>query len=143
VLFASRGESAVRRPPQGWLRISSRAALRCVKRKCKRKYGAVPALAGYADGATVSFDDGFRNRQSHASTLHEIALILAAIKFVKDQPEFDVLDSRPVIRNAGRKKIPAGFSRDGNRLVLRGVSIGVFDQADKNIFYTIKISKHM
>ena len=85
------------------------------------------ALAGDADRSAVRLNDRFGDRQPHPSSLNKITLILPPIEFVKDQPQFHILDARPFVGDAGKYNIPVGLRGDGNRLLLRRISIGIFD----------------
>src|SRR5271157_1876650 len=53
-------------------------------RQTKIRNRPVPQLAGDAESPTVSFDDDFADRQSHAGSGDLHALILSAIQFFED-----------------------------------------------------------
>jgi len=42
-------------------------------------------LAGHSDAASVRFDDGLCDRQTHTGSLNSRSLVSAAIKLVEDQ----------------------------------------------------------
>ena len=94
------GSSSTTRMVAAFMRHRGSAA---IERQREGEHRAVPELAGHADGAAVSFHDGLGDRQAHARALHQITLVLAAIKLVEDQTQFHLLDSRPAIGHADRQ----------------------------------------
>src|SRR5258708_28917857 len=75
------------------------------ERQMESKNRAMIELAGHADGAAVSFHDGFRNRQSHSSSLNDRALVFAAIEFVEDEALLHCFDTGAMIGDAEQYEI--------------------------------------
>src|SRR5882672_9715731 len=106
---AARGGLVERRQQLEFWRKSSVVGPRPHCWQSESKNRAMIELAGHADGAAVSFHNGFGNRQSHSSTLDDGALIFAAIKFVEDQTLFHSVNSWTLIGNAEHDRTPVIF----------------------------------
>ena len=75
----------------------------------------MPKLAGHSQSASVRFDNGLGDRQSHAGSLHSIALISSAIELVEDERLLKVINARSPIAHTGHKFPIAHFRTDRNR----------------------------
>ena len=71
-------------------------------------------LAGHANRATVRLHDGFGDGQAHAGALDQIALILPAVKLVKNQAHFQLINARSAIRHGGGQQISRHLGADGD-----------------------------
>src|SRR5258708_32828875 len=138
-LRASRGESAVRRLPPGYSRRSTALLPAAIDRQRKRKHRAVPELAGHTDGSMLCGDQGLGNWQTHACSAYQIPLVFAAIKFVEDHGLLEVIDSGAAIGDADANDIPHQLRGDGNRLILRGVEVGIVNQLHQRLFGTLAV----
>src|SRR6202158_4890346 len=108
-------------------------------RQSESKNRAMIELAGYADGAAVSFHDGFRNRQSHSSSLNDRALVFAAIEFVEDEALLHSFDTGAVIGDAEQYEISIVFRADNDGLVFFRIQIGIFKKVHRSEEHTSEL----
>src|SRR6266566_3688658 len=101
-------------------------------RQIERKYGSVPQLTHHADRPAMRFDNGFRDRQAHARSLHAVALIRPAVELVENKAQFGVTNPRPPVRNTEEYAIFLLFRADRDRLVRRGIQIRILNQMDEH-----------
>ncbi len=80
----------------------------------------------------MRFDDGFGDGQAHARALHQVALILTAIKFLEDEALLEVVNAGTTIGDAGDDEITGELRGDGDGLSSGRILIGVFKQMDQS-----------
>ncbi len=82
-------------------------------------------LAGHADGPVLRDNQCLGNWQTHARSTYQVALVLAAIKFVEDHGLLEFIDSRTAVGDADGNRVSGQLGGDGDRLILRGIQIGI------------------
>ena len=71
--------------------------------------------------------------KAHAGALHEVALILATIKFFEDEGLLEVVNAGAAVGDAGDDEIAGRFRGDGDGLGRGRILIGVLEQMDKSL----------
>ena len=69
----------------------------------------------------MRFDDGLCDGETHACTLHTVALSLAAIELVEDHHSLEVVNARAAVSNTGNELSLGNFGANKNRTSFRGI----------------------
>ena len=85
-------------------------------------------LAGHANRASVGFDDGFGDGQSHARSLNSRSLIAPTIKLVENQRLLEIINARTSISDADSELSISNLSSNMNWGVGRRIFCRVFNQ---------------
>src|SRR5713101_7652549 len=90
----------------------------------------------------LSDNQRLRNRQTHARSTHQVTLILAAVKLVEDHGLLEFIDSRTAVGDAGGDCVSGQLGGNGDRLILRGIEVGIVNQLYQRLFSSFAVGAH-
>src|ERR1700733_3946745 len=90
----------------------------------------------------MRLDNRFGDGQAHTRALYAVSLVRATVKFVEDQAEFRLADSRSLIGHAEEDEVVLLLRADGYRVVRRGIQIRILDEMNKHFLSARKIRPH-
>jgi len=99
----------------------------------------VARLAYNADFATVQFDNCLGNWQPHTGTLNDHALLSAAVELFKDHLLFHIVNSRPMIGDAGNNFVILQFGGDVDGSVWRRIFSSIVQKMSDDLRDSIHI----
>ena len=105
----------------------------------KAKHGAAFKLAGDADFAAVGFDNRARDGQTHARSLHPVALVLATIELIENQPLLHVVNAETLVGDTDFEVGALQLGGDADRGLGRRILGGILQQLDQDFLGAVGV----
>src|SRR5215469_3820266 len=100
-------------------------------------------LADDSDRSSMRLHDRLGDRQAHAGSLHAIALIRSAVKFIENETEFRFPDTRSLIGNAKGYKLVFLVRADSDGVLRSRIQIRILNEMNENFLCTCRVCSNL